>query len=318
MPASACSARLRPSKANGLVTTATVRMPRSFAIEATTGAEPVPVPPPSPAVTNTMSAPSITFWRRSRSSRAAFRPISGSEPAPSPAVSRAPSWSLTVAGDERRACRSVLATTKSTPVKSAPIMRLTALDPPPPSPITLILAASRSTSRSTTGCRAPECSIGSSFAFLRERRGRPGGRWSDSSAGPAGGSSPAPDLEEITDPLPHPAAQTPDQRAVGHLDGRRGAVAPRAVPRESDASGVDGALHRVGEPAQPGLHTAAHGHVEDLLGQLGYACHDRRAARQHDPGRRHVLEPGAGEVPSDQREDLLHARLDDLGQDVAR
>ena len=35
-------ARLRPSKANGLVTTATVRMPSSLATEATIGAEPVP------------------------------------------------------------------------------------------------------------------------------------------------------------------------------------------------------------------------------------------------------------------------------------
>ena len=40
IPASACSARLRPSKAKGLVTTATVRMPSSLATAATTGAEP--------------------------------------------------------------------------------------------------------------------------------------------------------------------------------------------------------------------------------------------------------------------------------------
>jgi len=56
-PASACSIRFRPSKVKGLVTTATVRIPRSFASDATTGAAPVPVPPPSPAVMKTMSAP---------------------------------------------------------------------------------------------------------------------------------------------------------------------------------------------------------------------------------------------------------------------
>ena len=38
--------RLPPSKLNGLVTTPTVRMPISRAISATTGAAPVPVPPP--------------------------------------------------------------------------------------------------------------------------------------------------------------------------------------------------------------------------------------------------------------------------------
>ena len=47
-----------PSIAKGLVTTATVRMPSSLATCATTGAAPVPVPPPMPAVMNTMSAPS--------------------------------------------------------------------------------------------------------------------------------------------------------------------------------------------------------------------------------------------------------------------
>jgi hypothetical protein len=42
---------------------------------------------------------------------------------------------------------------KSTPVKEAAIMRLTALEPPPPRPITLIFAASRSSSSSNTGRR---------------------------------------------------------------------------------------------------------------------------------------------------------------------
>jgi|UPI00043FE859 hypothetical protein len=53
--ASPCSAnleRLLPSKRKGLVTTATVRMPASSAACAITGAAPVPVPPPMPAVTN--------------------------------------------------------------------------------------------------------------------------------------------------------------------------------------------------------------------------------------------------------------------------
>ena len=50
--------RWRPSNWKGLVTTPTVRMPRSRAALAMIGAAPVPVPPPMPAVMNTMCAPS--------------------------------------------------------------------------------------------------------------------------------------------------------------------------------------------------------------------------------------------------------------------
>jgi hypothetical protein len=45
------------SKWNGLVTTPTVRMPISRAALAMTGAAPVPVPPPMPAVRKTMCEP---------------------------------------------------------------------------------------------------------------------------------------------------------------------------------------------------------------------------------------------------------------------
>ena len=86
MPCVATRSRLPPSKANGLVTTATVRMPISLAISAMTGAAPVPVPPPMPAVMNTMSAPSMAPTRLSRSSMAALRPMSGLVPAPRPLV----------------------------------------------------------------------------------------------------------------------------------------------------------------------------------------------------------------------------------------
>ena len=48
MPSSAWAARRAPSKANGLVTAATVSAPMSRASLATTGAAPVPVPPPEP------------------------------------------------------------------------------------------------------------------------------------------------------------------------------------------------------------------------------------------------------------------------------
>src|SRR5205814_10330873 len=56
-PTSASFILCCPSKKNGFVTTATVNAPISFEILATIGAAPVPVPPPSPQVIKTMSAP---------------------------------------------------------------------------------------------------------------------------------------------------------------------------------------------------------------------------------------------------------------------
>ena len=49
--------RRTPSNWNGLVTTPTVRMPMLAGRAGDDGAAPVPVPPPMPAVMNTMWAP---------------------------------------------------------------------------------------------------------------------------------------------------------------------------------------------------------------------------------------------------------------------
>ena len=92
MPAMACSLRRRPSRSIGMVTMPTVSMPLSLASLATTGAAPVPVPPPMPAVTNSILVSSSN--RASISSRlisAASRPMLGSLPAPS---SRLPRWTV--------------------------------------------------------------------------------------------------------------------------------------------------------------------------------------------------------------------------------
>ena len=59
------------SNGNGLVTTATVRIPFSRASSAIIGAAPVPVPPPIPAVMKIISDPSIAASILSRSSTAA-------------------------------------------------------------------------------------------------------------------------------------------------------------------------------------------------------------------------------------------------------
>src|SRR5580704_2587508 len=146
IPRSACCMRRLPSNAKGLVTTATVSAPISLASEAMIGAAPVPVPPPSPAVTNTMSAPSRASIILSESSSAPLRPISGLAPAPSPLVSFTPSCILMAARDIRKACKSVLATMNSMCSIPESIMRLTALLPPPPTPMTLIRASLRASS----------------------------------------------------------------------------------------------------------------------------------------------------------------------------
>ena len=140
MPCSACTARRRPSKLNGRVTTPMVRAPMLLATSATTGAPPVPVPPPLPAVMKTMSAPFRISSISSRCSSAACRPTSGSLPAPRPRVSSRPMSSLASASLISSACASVLMAMNSTPLSPASIMRLTALTPPPPMPTTLITA----------------------------------------------------------------------------------------------------------------------------------------------------------------------------------
>jgi len=116
-------------------------MPMVEAWLAMTGAAPVPVPPPMPAVMKTMCAPSSTSMIWPVSSRAACSPISGFEPAPSPLVILSPICSCR-AGllMVDRTCRSVFTATNSTPFRSSSIMRLTALPPAPPTPMTLSTA----------------------------------------------------------------------------------------------------------------------------------------------------------------------------------
>ena len=138
-PSVACWLRRRPSNKKGTVTMPTVKMPRSLHAWAITGAAPVPVPPPMPAVKNTMlvSVPN-KFSTSSRLSIAAFLPTSGREPAPCPPVSVAPSCTLRGTGLMSNAWASVLQTMKSTPLMPFWYMVLTALEPPPPTPITLM------------------------------------------------------------------------------------------------------------------------------------------------------------------------------------
>ena len=141
IPCRALFIRVLDSKRKGFVTTPTVRAPCSFAMRATTGVAPVPVPPPIPHVTNTISAPFRAAEISSALSSAAFSPISGRAPAPSPLVILSPICISVGALHNCRACLSVLIAINSTPAICSSIIRLTALFPPPPTPTTMIFAA---------------------------------------------------------------------------------------------------------------------------------------------------------------------------------
>mmetsp|Transcript_1860 Transcript_1860/g.5650 ORF Transcript_1860/g.5650 Transcript_1860/m.5650 type:complete len:224 (+) Transcript_1860:462-1133(+) len=110
MPSIACRIRRRPSNPNGFVTTPTVRAPEALAHAATTGAAPVPVPPPMPAVTKTMSAPLTTSAIAFVDSTAARRPTSGDPPAPRPLVTSVPMFMRCRHRFKLSACASVLTT----------------------------------------------------------------------------------------------------------------------------------------------------------------------------------------------------------------
>ena len=97
------------------MTTATVKAPISLAALATIGAAPVPVPPPIPAATKTISEPSSKVLILSRSSRAASLPTSGFPPAPRPFEIPVPKVIFNSAKLVSSACSSVLAQIICTP-----------------------------------------------------------------------------------------------------------------------------------------------------------------------------------------------------------
>ena len=94
----------------GDVTTPTVNAPNSREIFATTGAAPVPVPPPIPAAMKTILAPDKADLISSSVSKAALRPTSGLPPAPKPCVNSLPKTILFSISIPFKICASVLAT----------------------------------------------------------------------------------------------------------------------------------------------------------------------------------------------------------------
>ena len=122
------------------MTTATVKAPISLAALATIGAAPVPVPPPIPAATKTISEPSSKVLILSRSSSAASLPTSGFPPAPRPLEIPVPRVIFNSAKLVSSACSSVLAQIICTPSMPLSTIWLTAFPPAPPTPTTLIRA----------------------------------------------------------------------------------------------------------------------------------------------------------------------------------
>src|SRR5579859_5731721 len=153
VPSSAERRRCVPSNLNGVVTIPTVSACNSRAMCATTGAAPEPVPPPSPAVTKTMSAPRRACLISSALSSAALRPTAGSAPEPRPSVRSRPMWIFNGASENWSCCWSVLTAMNSTWERPASIIRLTAFRPAPPTPTTLMTATYVPESGRGTACR---------------------------------------------------------------------------------------------------------------------------------------------------------------------
>ena len=136
-PSSAWSIFLSPSQRKGMVTMPMVRMSISLAVCAMMGAAPVPVPPPIPAVMNTILVPSFSiFLMSSILSSAALRARAGRFPAPRPSF---PSCNFTGTGESFNAWLSVLHSTNVTSCIPSRYIWFTALPPPPPTPITLMI-----------------------------------------------------------------------------------------------------------------------------------------------------------------------------------
>ena len=123
-----------------MVTMPTVRRPISLATRAISGAAPVPVPPPIPAVMKTIFVPSSSIVRISSSLSSAARSArAGLLPAPSPSVTVRPRAILTGTSERDSAWLSVLQSTKETSCMPSLNICVTALPPPPPTPTTLMI-----------------------------------------------------------------------------------------------------------------------------------------------------------------------------------
>src|SRR5262249_50092517 len=157
----------------------------------------------------------------------------GFEPAPSPLVSLLPIWTFTGALALLSAWQSVLATMKSTPVILDMIIRLTALLPPPPTPMTLMRAP----------CTGSSSKL--SFIFLALFPSSLSSIVIISPPDPAVGLPPS---EKFAEPGFHLHADLPEQEG-GHVWTERLRRRGRPVHREPHHRGAHRTVDAVGEAA---------------------------------------------------------------------
>src|SRR5215472_1281586 len=293
--------RRLPSKTNGLVTTATLSAPNSLASDATTGAAPLPVPPPRPEVMKIMSAPSSASIILSVSSSAALRPTSGLAPAPSPLVSFAPSCNFAGACESFSACKSVLAAMNSTPSSFARIIRFTALHPPPPTPMTLIFAGCNS---SLKLMRIP-ASFPVMFCRPPSRSPRPVGQGCLQQAGSRGTREHGFQFR---------------YQGPGALRARTARLRPGQ--HKSHNRGVLRLSYLFREVRQTLWLRDAHGQMEGVLDEVVEAAQARSAAGENKSGGHLAIEALALDVVANEREQFHSARLNNIcqhvGKDLAR
>src|ERR1700691_824037 len=276
MPCSATRERLLPSISKGLVTTATVRMPSSLATCATTGAAPVPVPPPIPAVMNSISQPSMSSMMRSRSSMAAWRPTSGSAPAPTPLGMLQPICRAVRTFECFNACASVLMQMKSTPSRPACTMCETALPPPPPTPSTLMTAFWL------------YVSISSNIPSLLIDFGKTAHKLHKQPLKIA--------LKPGLHSLENILHSTREQRCLAR---KIPLEIPLGVEQQPHARRMNRIADHVNQTADVLRHAQAHGHVEHFLGQLDGPFHLGTAAGEHDARGHLLLQSGAPQLIAD-------------------
>src|SRR5882757_9262534 len=310
---SACIMRRLPSNANGFVTTATVSAPSSLASEATTGAAPEPVPPPRPDVMKIMSEPSSASIILSVSSSAALRPTSGLAPAPRPFVSFAPSCNFTGACESFSACKSVFAVMNSTPSTLARIIRLTALQPPPPTPITFIFAGDSSSLKlmrmpASFAIIVPPISGWKTVCevLLKKLRETFSNKTARLSPYAAPGIKRRP-LQQISGSGEHRLQLRDDAGA-----GRR--IAPRfcSVQNQSNRRRVFRLRDLLRQIVNSFWLRDAYRQVKNLLGHFVEAVQARAAARKNKTRRNLFQQTGALEVVANQYNEFLRARFDNF------
>src|SRR5262245_11803911 len=157
----------------------------------------------------------------------------------------------------------------STPLRPTSTIRLTALPPPPPTPITLIFAPRRASGSSVSRSLSASRLSGSlmplllSFTALEE--------FLEDPAQPHGYASKRPG--------PHPH--------------RFGGPVPVRIQTEPDRSCEDRAAHVICQPPDADGGAPPDGQIENLFGDFRHALENRAAAGEHDAGVERLLIAGA-------------------------